>query len=203
MSKKSLNLRSLIPRARPGPTSNRGGRQATATIIPVTYVSAWVTRNGPSNFNNMQPHRLYAFTNSTGSTVYIYNQNIRAPLSGVMGKNPPPTNAEYQRLLGRLIRRIGGRPRYIANMTRNILAARQKATNAVFRARIRARGNSSPRTTNEKNANNAHNKQIAFWTKIQQIVNAMPNNATRRIGNVNANVRATLELRRSTIKHKV
>jgi hypothetical protein len=170
---------------------------AAAPVGPVTYVSAWVTRNGPSvAANSRQPHRLYAFTNSTGHTVYISNQNIRNPLSGLMGRHPPPTNNEYRALLEKLIRKKGGHPRYISNMTRNIIAARVLARSGVLRARGRR-----PPTNQQKENNRMHDKQIEFWRQIQRIVNAIPNGATHRTGNVSANVRTFLESSRDTIKH--
>jgi len=223
MSNSSLpaNLRSLLNSSRVGAltrsqsstarsagsanrTRGRRGRRGRATaatasaatpIGPVTYVSAWVTRNGPSRVANArQPHRLYAFTNSNGHTVYISNQNIRNPLSGMMGRNPPPTNNNYRQRLVRLS--ILRHPRYISNMIRNIISARERARSGVLSARRRRQP-----TRNEVESNKQHNKQLDFWRQIKRVVNAMPNSATRINGNVTANVRSVLESRRHTIKH--
>ena len=132
--------RTPLPTNRRLPSTGPLTRSRTSTArSQVTYVSAWVTKFGPDAVANlMQPHRLYGFKNSNGNTVFVYNQNIRAPLSGRMGQVPAPTNAEFIRLLRRLITRVK-HPRYISNMARNIVAAREAAKSKVLSRRRRRR----------------------------------------------------------------
>lgn len=201
----SAAARSALARARSAGSSRRGSagsarsadrtRSAAFRQTPApTYVSAWVTRYGPQRANSRQPHRLYAFKNSTGNPpVYIFNHNIRNRLSGIMGQST--NNQRYLQTLQRIIRaKAGGHPRYIANMARNILAARRRATNWT----LRERGNRPP-TPRELNSNAMHEKQIKLWEAILRLTLNLPNTVTHVNGNVPANVRARLRRNRTSI----
>ena len=171
--------------------------------VPLTYRSKWYTRSSPKNgvgeFNYKIPHRVYAFTNSTGSTHYITNQNIRNPLSGSFGQS----NAVFNRLLRtRVIAVKGGHSQYIKNMVQNILAARRAAMNGELarRAKIRERNPRYQLSQKQKNGNNAHEKQMQFWNQVRRVLNGIPNTITRGPGSVPAGVRNELFRRSRQIR---
>jgi len=189
-------MSNLLVFRRGEPLSQPRSRSRSRSQPRDTYVSAWITKYGPSPYNYRIPHRLYGFKNSIGSnTVYISNQNIRSPLSGRIGQEPPPTNAEVKRLLRKLVKRVG-HTRYIANMARNIVAARKAASNYMKTKRKR-----SP-TPAQIQSNAMHNKQTKLWETVLRIMNAEQNNIRRENRNVPDNVKQYLMNHRRTIKNK-
>jgi hypothetical protein len=105
-------------------------------------------------------------------------------------------NQRYLQTLQKIIReKAGGHPRYIANMARNILAARRRATNWTLHERRKR----AP-TPMELKSNAMHEKQIKLWEAILRLTLNLPNTVTHVNGNVPENVRARLLRNRLNIK---